>query len=270
MTDPGRPGQPYGNYDPQQGGYHPQGGYGSPGGYDQQGGYNPQEYQQGGYPPQPDPYAAPSPYDVQNPYQQYPAADPYQQPANQYQPPAQYQPPTPYGPYTPGGPAPAPPKKGNGMLIGVVIGVVVLVLGLCGAGIYFFSTAVKNSPSNNTGNGPVQVTPTLNGTPYGGTRTPGPTTGPTVRSTDPADATVGSCLAGDTLDSASARPVNNMEIVDCSASNAKYKVVGVVPGKTKAQFNAENDTCDAYPSAKSELWEGTSSGSGVVLCLAPK
>jgi hypothetical protein len=79
---------------------------------------------------------------------------------------------------------------------------------------------------------------------------------------------VGDCLAGETMDSTTAKEVTDIRIVRCDAADAKYKVVGIVHGKTESQFNAEDNICDAYPSAVSELWQGRTGGVGSVLCLA--
>jgi hypothetical protein len=246
VTDPGQPGQPYGDYQP-QGGWPPPA---DPYGPYQQPSYQPPGYEQPGY--------------EQPAYQQPYPPTPYQQPAP-YQQPSPYQPPSyqasPYD--TPPYSTPAygaPPKKGiGGLLIGAIAGVVVLVLALCGLGVWVVLRAASNASSagGTTPAGP----PTEITAPGTTTTTPG------VTSTDPADAQVGSCLAGDTLDSTTAKPVNDMSIVDCSSSRAKYKVVGIVHSVSKSQFNTDDHVCDAYPTAKSALWQG-GTGPGEVLCLA--
>ena len=70
------------------------------------------------------------------------------------------------------------------------------------------------------------------------------------------------------MNSTSAKEVSNIKIVPCTASDAKYKVVGVVANKTEVQFDADDNICDPYPTAVSALWQGRSGGSGSVLCLA--
>jgi hypothetical protein len=243
VTNPGPPGQPYGDY-PSQGDWQPANPYGTPDPYgpyssppaQPQPGYQQPSYEQPGY---------------QQPSYQPPGYQPpgYEQPAYQQSP---YQP-SPYG-------APPPKKGGSGLLIGVIAGVVLLVLALCGFGVWALVKAGQNTSASGG------ATP---GLPTATHYTPGATpTTPNVRSTDPADAQVGSCLAGETLDSASAKPVNDMSIVDCSSSTAKYKVVGIVHNISESKFNSDDHLCDAYPSAKSSLWEGTSS-SGDVFCLQP-
>ncbi|OLB78338.1 MAG: hypothetical protein AUI14_13600 [Actinobacteria bacterium 13_2_20CM_2_71_6] len=92
---------------------------------------------------------------------------------------------------------------------------------------------------------------------------------PAVTSTDPIDAKVGNCLAGETLDSTTAKEVNNIKIVDCTSTDAKYRVVGIVAGKTEVQFDADDHVCALYPSAESALWQGTTGKVGSVLCLEP-
>jgi hypothetical protein len=126
---------------------------------------------------------------------------------------------------------PPPAKKGGaGKVIGIVVGVVVVVIVLCIGGIFGIAALNKDNPSN---------------------------------------AKVGDCLAGDDMDSTTAKPVSNVKIVACTASNAKYKVVGKVDDKTETDFNIDNHVCDAYPTAKSALWQGETGKKGSVLCLEP-
>jgi hypothetical protein len=264
VTNPGPPGQPYGDY-PSQGDWQPANPYGTP---DPYGPYGSPPPQYGPPPTQPQPgYQQPSyeqPGYQQPSYEQPSYEQPgYQQPGYQqpsYQPPGYEQPAYPQSPYQPSPYGAPPPKKGSsGLLIGVIAGVVLLVLALCGVGVWALMKAGQNSTTTSS-------TP---GLPTATHYTPGATpTTPGVGSTDPADAQVGSCLAGETLDSASAKPVNDMSVVDCSSSGAKYKVVGIVHNISESKFNSDDHLCDAYPSAKSALWEGTSS-SGEVLCLEP-
>ncbi len=254
MTDPGPPGQPYGDYQP-QGGWPPpnpygeQSPYGAPDPYGPYGSPPPQYGQQPSY--QQPQYEQPQyqqPQYQQPSYQQQPG---YEQPAYQQSP---YQP-APYG-------APPPKKGGSGLLIGAIVGVALLVLALCGVGVWALARNGSNTTTTTTGTTPAVPTGTARTTPGTARTTAGAT------STDPSDATVGSCLAGDTLDSSSAKPVNDISIVDCSSGRAKYKVVGIVRNITESRFNTDDHICDAYPSAKSALWQGTAS-SGEVLCLAP-
>jgi hypothetical protein len=185
----------------------------------------------GGQPGQPGQYGQPGPYGGQ-PGESYGSQGAFGSPPPQ--------PGSPYSGYSgeapapyPGGPVPPPvtPKKGGaGKIVGIIIGVVVLLIAVCvGAGAVLWNSA-KN---------------------------------------DPANAKVNDCLAGDTMDSTTAKPVNNVKVVSCTATDARYKVVGVVANKTEAQFNVDNDICKAYPTAESALWQGTSGKAGSVLCLEP-
>ena len=70
------------------------------------------------------------------------------------------------------------------------------------------------------------------------------------------------------MNSTQAQEVTDIKIVSCTASDAKYKVVGIVPNKTESQFNVDDHLCDPYPTAVSALWQGRTGGSGSVLCLA--
>jgi hypothetical protein len=169
----------------------PYGGYNP---YNQQGGnpYNPQ----GGEAPAPPPYGAPGP----------------QQP--------------PYG-----APVPQEPKKSSaGKIIGILAGVAVLLLVLCGGAAYFIYNKSK---------------------------------------TDTVNAKVNDCIKSDALTSTTAKEVSNTKIVPCDSAEANYKVVGIVPNKTEAQFNVDDKICDKYPTAESALWQGERSKAGSVLCLAP-
>jgi len=189
----------------------------------------------GGQPGQPGQYGQPGHYGGQQPGESYGSPGAFGPP--QPGPPAP-QPGSPYSGYSgeapapyPGGPVPPPAKKGGaGKIIGIIVGVVVLLIAVCVGGGAFLWNSAK---------------------------------------TDPANAKVGNCLAGETMDSTTAKSVNNIKVVDCTATDAKYKVVGVVDNKTEAQFRIDNDICKAYPTAESALWQGTSGKAGSVLCLEP-
>jgi hypothetical protein len=179
--------------DPSNPGQPPYGGGYNP--YNQPGGnpYNPQ----GGEAPAPPPYGAPGPQ----------------------------QPPPPYGA------PPPPPKKGSaGKVVGIILGVAVLLLAVCGVLGYFLYNKSK---------------------------------------TDTVNAKVGDCISSDALTSTTAKEVKNTKIVPCTDANANYKVVGVVANKTEIQFNIDDKICNAYPTAESALWQGERNKSGSVLCLAP-
>jgi hypothetical protein len=167
----------------------------------------------------------------------------YGPPADQsghYGPPApQYGGPQPGGPYggageapapNPYAPVPPPPQKKTGRVVGIIVGAVVLLLILCVGGAVLVFNNAKH---------------------------------------DAANAKVGNCLEGEKLDSTTAKQVNNIKIVDCNSSTANYKVVGVVPNKTEAEFDANDQICKDFPTAESALWQGTQGKSGSVLCLEP-
>jgi hypothetical protein len=84
-----------------------------------------------------------------------------------------------------------------------------------------------------------------------------------------ANATVGSCIAGDTVNGTSTQKVKSVTVVDCGAKDAKYKVVGKVDNKTETDLTLDTDNklCAAYPSAEVALWAGVGSGKGSVLCM---
>ena len=276
MTDPRYPGSgpPYG------GGYPPPDPYGQPGQYGGQpnpygGGASdpysspPDQYgsQPGQYGAQPGQYGPPAQYGSQ-PGQYGSQPGQYGAQQGQYGQPAQYG--SPYGsPYgTPGPydqPSPfgtPPPRKGSGAKVaGIVIGVLVLIVALAIGGLYVIGS---NTKKDNTSNAAAPAASA--GTSHGVTRA---SAAPQPKSTDPTDAKIGDCLAGDTMDSSTAKEVKDIRIVRCDAADAKYKVVGVVAGKTESQFNSDDNICDAYPSAVSELWQGRTGEAGSVLCLAP-
>ena len=182
-----------------------------------------------------DPGQQGQPYGGSNPYGQQ-GGNPYQPPGGEGPAPQQ-----PYGgpqqPYGPpqqpyGGPPVQPVKKGGaGKVIAIVVGVVVVLLAVCGVGIVFVAHKANK--------------------------------------TDTTNAKVNDCIKSDALDSTTAKEVSGTKIVPCTSGDAKYKVVGIVNNKTEVDFNVDNDICKAYPDAKSELWQGERGKSGSVLCLAP-
>ena len=242
MTDPGQPGHPYGGSHP----YNPQGNPwgGSP--YPQGGSQPP-----AAHPPYATPsYAAPS---YGGDAQSYGGAQPYGDgqpyggaPAQRYgesHAPYGGESHAPYGsethaPYG-GEPAapygtPPPPSKGGGKgkVVGIVVGLLVLLLVICGG----LGYVLYNTQKTNTTN-----------------------------------AKVNDCVKTDgSLDSTTAQPVNTSKIVSCTAADAQYKVVGIIPGKTEDEFTNDDNVCDAYKAsgAKWELWQGSAGKPGEVLCLA--
>src|SRR6266702_4076460 len=199
---------------------------------------------------------------------QYGGQDPYGQPGRYGGgQPGQYGTPTqgsPYGsPYDSPSPYGTPPKKGSGLKVaGIVIVALVLSAGLSIGGLYLIGSKTKHN--NNAA--PAAATAGASST---GANAGASSAAPGPKSTDPNNAKVGDCLAGETMDRSTAKEVTNIKIVRCDAADAKYKVVGIVAGKTEAQFNVEDNICAAYPSAVSELWQGRTGQVGSVLCLAP-
>ncbi|MGE5830193.1 MAG: hypothetical protein ACM30G_17795 [Micromonosporaceae bacterium] len=76
---------------------------------------------------------------------------------------------------------------------------------------------------------------------------------------------VGDCLSAEANSTADASKVKK---VDCSSEGAAVKVVGVVDGLTREQFDASEPPCSAYETAQSALWIGTT-GKGKTYCLEP-
>jgi len=71
---------------------------------------------------------------------------------------------------------------------------------------------------------------------------------------------VNQCLAG-TSDKSLTR-------VDCTASNAAWKVLGKLDGVPAADIN-NDQLCSAYPRTERIFWEGPDAGRGYALCLEP-
>ena len=192
----------------------------------------------GGQPDQPGQYGQPGHYGGQ-PGESYGGQGAYGPPPGSPPPPPPGSPysgysgeaPAPYpGGPVPGGPVPPPAKKSGGKVVGIIIGAVVLLLVVCVGGGALLWNNVKENPTN---------------------------------------AKVGDCLAGETMDSTTAREVHDIKKVDCTATNAKYKVAGIVENKTEIQFKIDNEICHAFPTAESALWQGTQGKPGSVLCLEP-
>jgi hypothetical protein len=76
---------------------------------------------------------------------------------------------------------------------------------------------------------------------------------------------VGDCLSAEANSTSDASKVKK---VDCTSEAAAVKVVGVVEGLTRAEFDATEPPCEAYEEAQSALWIGTS-GKGKTYCLEP-
>jgi hypothetical protein len=76
---------------------------------------------------------------------------------------------------------------------------------------------------------------------------------------------VGDCLSAEANSTSDASKVKK---VDCNSEAAAVKVVGVVDGLTRAEFDATEPPCEAYEEAQSALWIGTT-GKGKTYCLEP-
>ena len=80
-----------------------------------------------------------------------------------------------------------------------------------------------------------------------------------------ATAEAGDCLKEDGL---------SLAIVDCDDSAASYRVVGVQDGQqTYPEFQADPNTCSAFPTATQFFWvgedENDTTGEGDVYCVTP-
>ena len=87
---------------------------------------------------------------------------------------------------------------------------------------------------------------------------------------DLAGAKVDQCLAGDEIKDTATQP--NLKVVDCGASDARYKIVGKLDGKTMAEAN-DDTLCQPYvdKGAEASYWQEQSrgAGKGPLFCLAP-
>jgi hypothetical protein len=85
-----------------------------------------------------------------------------------------------------------------------------------------------------------------------------------------AKAKEGDCLAGDEVSTEDTKPVK-LNLTRCDASDARYKVVGLVPGLTDTQV--KNELCQPFVEKGATViyWQEASRGAdkGNVLCLAP-
>jgi hypothetical protein len=83
---------------------------------------------------------------------------------------------------------------------------------------------------------------------------------------NPGNAEAGDCLSGKSIDERSDRfQEADLEIVECTDADAKYKVVGRVDDKTQAE--ATDEVCRPFPDAELIYWQGRSGEEGTVLCL---
>ncbi|WP_433052155.1 LppU/SCO3897 family protein [Dactylosporangium sp. CS-033363] len=229
--------------------YPPPGSYPPPGG----GGYPPPGGDQPPYGQQP---SSGGPYGQQpssgGPYGQPASGAPYgQQPSSGApydpaygQPPASgspYDQPPAYGaPAAPGAPfgaPPPPPKKSSaGKIILIILGVILVLALVCCGGIFLFARSTWND-----------IVDSVN--------------------SDPSNAAVGDCLAGDSIGDNTSKNVS-VKIVKCDDATAKYKVVGIKNGVSQTEaLKDEATVCDSFSDAKYVLWQGTNEASGDALCL---
>ena len=89
------------------------------------------------------------------------------------------------------------------------------------------------------------------------------------------EAKAGDCIGsvdapkeGETTDASGAK------VVDCGSADAKYQVLGRVDGKTRADFDADQDgticTEAGFGDAKLFIWSGRTGQTGYILCLTDK
>jgi hypothetical protein len=69
------------------------------------------------------------------------------------------------------------------------------------------------------------------------------------------------------MDTATAKEVKDIKVVDCGSKEARYRIAGIVEGKTENDFNTDDHICDSYSKAISTMWRGTPGRKGNVLCL---
>jgi hypothetical protein len=84
---------------------------------------------------------------------------------------------------------------------------------------------------------------------------------------DIAEANVNDCLSGKNIDErVQEKQEVELDIVDCSSAEARYKVVGKVPDKSEKE--AEDDTiCTPFAAAEFSYWKAYPGRKGTVLCL---
>jgi len=169
-----------------------------------------------------------------------PSGDPNQPPSAPYSGGAPYQG-APY-PGAPGAPVPPPQKKRSvGKIILIVVGILLAVCILCTVGVFFLARDTWNDIVN-------------------------------AVETNPTTAQVGDCLGGNDIESEGKTGSLDVKKVDCADAEAKYKVVGRVPGKTAVQAQTDDTICQPYvdEGAERSLWLSESGETtGTVFCLAP-
>ncbi|WP_432980009.1 LppU/SCO3897 family protein [Dactylosporangium sp. CA-233914] len=190
----------------------------------------------GSYPP-PGGGGYPPPGGDQPPYGPPSSGVPYGSPSSG----APYDQPPAYGaPGAPFGAPPPPPKKSSaGKIILIIVSVILVLALLCCGGIFLFARSTWND-----------IVDSVN--------------------SDPSNAKVGDCLAGDSITDEASKDVS-VKIVKCDDATAKYKVVGIKGGVPKTEALKEKPTvCDDFTDAKYVLWQGANDSSGDALCLDDK
>jgi hypothetical protein len=82
------------------------------------------------------------------------------------------------------------------------------------------------------------------------------------------NAKVGDCLPAAATDNSS-DDASDLNKVDCNSNEAVSKVVGIVQGLNRAEFDAAENPCTQYATAESALWIGKAGQDGTTFCLEP-
>jgi len=82
------------------------------------------------------------------------------------------------------------------------------------------------------------------------------------------NAKVGDCLPSAATDNSS-DDASTLRTVDCTSAEAETKVVGIVEGLNRAEFDAADNPCTQYATAESALWIGKTGRDGTTFCLEP-
>jgi len=83
-----------------------------------------------------------------------------------------------------------------------------------------------------------------------------------------ANAKVGDCLPAAATDNSS-DDASTLKTVACTSAEAESKVVGIVEGLNRAEFDAAENPCTQYATAESALWIGKTGSDGTTFCLEP-
>jgi hypothetical protein len=84
------------------------------------------------------------------------------------------------------------------------------------------------------------------------------------------NAKVGDCMPAKVAD-AQMTSLDGVSKVDCTSAEAAFKVLGIVNGKTSAEFDADKQgtMCAPWPTWENALWSGEKDKAGDVFCLEP-